>query len=328
MVKRIDFTGYPIGTVLPLLLQDKSTKKNIIWATDPPFGVDDDITDKSQITMEQLKRVPDAIQPRIMKVLETQQERTKKKGEVFTPAWICNLMNNHCDEEWFQRKEVFNIQNENTWTPKTEPVAFPSGKKWTGYIDSRRLEITCGEAPYLVSRYDTSTGDYIEPAYRIGILDRKLRVVNENTEDEQEWFQWVLRAFQSVYGYEYQGDNLLLARGNLLLTFTEYYQERWGKQPEEKQLRTVANVIAWNIWQMDGLKDTVPFGKPYEEHHQITLFELMGIANPNEVPAVPCKIYDWRRGNSLLYSSLKSSARTDDNLNTTNDKRKTHEKID
>lgn len=162
-------------------------------------------------------------------------------------------------------------------------------KKWKDYVDSRRLEITCGEAPYLVSRYDTSTGDYIEPVNRIGILDRKLRVVNENTENEEDWFKC----------------NLLLARGNLLLTFMEYYQDRWECQPTEKHLRTVVNVIVWNLWQMDGLKDTVPFGKPYEEHHQMTLFELIGVADPDDIPSVPCKVYDWRRGNSLLFSSMK-----------------------
>ena len=42
---------------------------------------------------------------------------------------------------------------------------------------------------------------------RIGILDRKLRVVNENTDTEEDWMNWCIRAFQSVYGYEFQGDN-------------------------------------------------------------------------------------------------------------------------
>lgn len=227
MTIMIDFVGNQMRTVLPLLLQDKSTKKHIIWATDPPNGVGEDVTDKSQITVDQLIKAPDAIQPRIQKELGTQQERTRKKGEVFTPAWICNLMNNHCDEEWFGRKNVFNVQdNGYTWKVIEEPIVFSCEEKWKDYIDSRRLEITCGEAPYLVSRYDTSTGDYIDPVNRIGILDRKLRVVNENTANEEDWFKWTLRAFQSVYGYEYQGDNLLLARGNLLLTFVEYCQDR------------------------------------------------------------------------------------------------------
>ena len=41
-----------------------------------------------------------------------------------------------------------------------------------------RMEITCGEAPYLVSRYDTTTGEPIPIGRRIGLLDRKLCVIN------------------------------------------------------------------------------------------------------------------------------------------------------
>ena len=74
-------------------------------------------------------------------------------------------------------------------------IEFPDGKCWQGYVDSRRLEITCGEAPYLVSRYDVSTGELIVPPLRrIGILDRKLRVVNENTDTYEEWLRWTIRA--------------------------------------------------------------------------------------------------------------------------------------
>ena len=35
--------------------------------------------------------------------------------------------------------------------------------------------------------------------------------MSENTDTEEEWFTWTKRAFQSVYGFEYQGDSLLLA---------------------------------------------------------------------------------------------------------------------
>lgn len=87
---------------------------------------------------------------------------------------------------------------------------------WTDYVLSTRLEISCGEAPYLVSRYDTITGQPINIIDRIGILDRKIRVINENTYTENDWMYWVLKAYQSIYGFELQGDNLLLARENLL----------------------------------------------------------------------------------------------------------------
>jgi type II restriction enzyme len=279
MDKLIDFQYYPVWIALKTLLYDKSTKKNIIWATDPPEIAGSQYTDRSHITIEQIKSAADVIQPRIRKIEQEQLERTKKKGEVFTPAWICNLMNNLCDEEWFGRKDVFNVQLEASWKTSIGKIEFPKKKSWKQYVDSRRLEITCGEAPYLVSRYDASTGEFIFPSNRIGILDRKLRIVNENVNDKEEWLKWVLRSFQSVYGYEYQGDNLLLARVNLLMTFVEYYTERWNVQPEDKDILKIANVIAWNLWQMDGLKDTVPFGKPYEEFRQMTLFELWGEEN-------------------------------------------------
>ena len=120
--------------------------------------------------------------------------------------------------------------------------------------------------------------------------------MNENTDNYADWLKWTTRAFESVYGYEYQGDNVLIARINLLLTFFEYYDERWDDYPGDQQARQIANIIAWNIWQMDGLKDTVPLGKPYEEYKQITLFDMLGMGNETEdqPEAVPCRIYNWR----------------------------------
>ena len=56
------------------------------------------------------------------------------------------------------------------------------------------MEISCGEAPYLVSRYDTVTGKWIEVGDRIGILDRKIRIINENADGEQEWMKWVIKS--------------------------------------------------------------------------------------------------------------------------------------
>ena len=68
----------------------------------------------------------------------------------------------------------------------------------------------------------------------------------------------------------------------------------------------MTHVIVWNIWQMDGLKDTVPLGKPYEEHHQMTIFEWMGTeVKKDEMEAVPCKIYNWRSKESILFKECK-----------------------
>ena len=310
MDKLIDIRSYPVAQTLDLLLQDKTTKKNIIWATDSCEELGEEFADKAQMNAEALLLRPNLIRPRIQKSLEAQAERTRKKAEVFTPAWLCNRMNNHCDDDLFGRSGVFNTENsDHTWTISEGKIEFPKKKKWQRYVDSRRLEITCGEAPYLVSRYDVSTGEPIVPTIRrVGMLDRKLRVVNENTESYDDWLKWTIRAFEACYGYEYQGDNVLIARINLLLTFTDYYEERWQKQPDDKLLRRMANKISWNIWQMDGLKDTVPLGKPHEENQQISFFDTpedMGGEKDDEPEALPCKIYDWRRDNSVLFNKLK-----------------------
>lgn len=309
MEKLIDIASYPAAFLLDVLLQDKSTKKNIIWATDTYEEEGTGFTDKVQMNASSLLQRTDFIRPRIQKSQEAQAERTRKKAEVFTPAWLCNQMNNNLDEDWFGRKNVFNIENEDhTWTIIKDRIEFPKQKKWQHYVDSRRLEITCGEAPYLVSRYDVSTGELIVPPIRrIGILDRKLRIVNENTETYEEWLKWSIRAFEASYGFEYQGDNVLMARINLLMTFMDYHEEHWERNPEDKVLQQLANKIAWNIWQMDGLKDTVPLGKPYEEYKQMTLFDMFDIENyqADEPEAIPCRIFNWRSNNSLKYMDAK-----------------------
>lgn len=306
MIDLIRLDSYPVQATLKILLQDKSTKKNIIWATDSYASFGESYTDKSQMTENQLINLNNKmIQPRIFKDMKQQVRRTRKSAEVFTPAWICNKMNNFCDEEWFGYKDVFNCQAEHEWIPTEEIIKFPekTNKNWQTYVDSRRLEITCGEAPYLVSRYDVSTGEPIAIHKRIGILDRKIRIINENTMDEKEWMEWIIRAFQSVYGYEYQGDNLLIARINLLMTFVDYLKDKWNRQPNKSELRKIANIISWNIWQMDGLKGTVPIGILREEYHQMSLFEPLEEIEENE-SEILCKVYDWRKGNSILYVEL------------------------
>lgn len=307
MSKLIDITSYPVRKVLPLLLKDKTTKQNIIWATDTYAEYGEGFQDRQQITEELLMEHPDIIKPRIAKPLEDQQARTRKKAEVFTPVWLCNQMNNYCDEEWFGRKDVFNVENDDhTWDVVQDKIEFTNKKIWKKYVDSRRLEITCGEAPFLVSRYDAATGNLIEPPKRrIGVLDRKLRVVGENAEDHYDWLKWAARAIEASYGYEYQGDNLLIARVNVLMTYVDFYRDRWGKAPDDWMIREIANKIAWNIWQMDGFTDTVPLGKPQDTYHQMDLFEMEGTRAGSEDTAPFCKIQNWRAEAPVIFHSLK-----------------------
>ncbi len=311
MEKLIQLKSSPVQATLDILLKDKTTKKNIIWATKSyeNFGIQ--YSDDKQITLEAIAGLnPVMIQPRIMKAMEQQQERTKNRAEVFTPSWLCNQMNNYCDEEWFGRKDIFNIQKEKSWEVITEKIKFSEKRTWKQYIDSRRLEITCGEAPFIVSRYDAATGEFIKIENRIGILDRKLRVINENTNNEKEWMDWVIRAYQSVYGYEFQGDNLLIGRINLLMTFVDYLGYKWNREPCVAELRKIANIISWNLWQMDGLTDTVPLGVPEEDTYQYSLFDFIdGIyevkEEKKETISPRCRIYDWRASHSIVFKSLK-----------------------
>ena len=311
MERLINFRAPEVQTALPVLLQDKSTKCNIIWATDPPEALQNVADDKSEITIPQLQQMGyEAILPRMMKQADTQQERTRKKGEVFSPAWVCNKMNNALDADWFgpdAPQSLFTEELPQSWQSIPEPVPFDKSHKWEKYVDSRRLEVTCGEAPFLASRYDAATGKMIPVDRRIGILDRKLRIVGENTSTEADWLKWAIRAMQSTYGYEYQGDNLLLARTNLLLTFIEYLQDRWRRSPTTKELKTVANIIAWNVWQMDGLHLSVPGGKPQSETEQLDLFSMFGTAE-EQPPTVSCKVKDWRANRTQDFETIQEGS--------------------
>lgn len=314
MQKLIDLKSHEVALVLNVLLKDRTTDQNIIFATEAYTG----FAFETMLVKELLVgRNALDIRPRVQKSLEEQAQRTRKKAEVFTPSWICNRMNNHCDAEWFGRENVFNHEQGTFWEVTTEKITFPEGKTWKDYVDSTRLEITCGEAPYLVSRYDTVTGELIPIKERIGMLDRKLRVINENVTTRKTWNQWVYRAFESVYGYEYQGDNLLIARLNLLETFCEYTRDRWDEEPTDAMLKRVANIISWNLWQMDGLHGVVPAkGLKVEPEWDIDvepqeLFAGWGVVEEpttKEEPVietVDCKIYDWREDQVITYKSLR-----------------------
>lgn len=310
MEQLIDFHAPEVQAVLDTLLKDRSTGKNIIWATDPPDELQtvmyEPVTDRSQITTQQLRLTHyEVVLPRMMKQTDTQQQRTRKKGEVFSPAWVCNKMNNALDADWFrglgagESAGQFTVELPQGWQTVETLVQFPVCKgrtpAWVQYVQSRRLEVTCGEAPFLASRYDAATGEMIPVARRIGILDRKLRVVSENAATEDEWRKYATHAVQSTYGYEYQGDNLLLARVNLLLTYAEHLQARWQRKPTKKELQPIANIISWNLWQMDGLHLSVPGGKPQPEAEQLDLFSMFGAAEL-QLPTVSCKVKNWRKG--------------------------------
>ncbi|WP_024859066.1 hypothetical protein [Ruminococcus albus] len=295
--------------LLKLLLYDNSTKRNIVWATTDYVEYGEYYAPECEITVEQITgQYSGLIKPRVTKAKHMQNSRTRDKAEVFTPSWICNAQNNLVDEQWFGRPDVFNTTSEKKWRATRTKIKFPAKPKktWQDYVRAKRLEITCGEAPYLVSRYDTVTGKPISDVHkRIGLLDRKLRVIDENTENEADWLDWVKKAYQSIYGFEYQGDNLLLARENLLFTFIDYMKNKWNRKPTIPELRQIAYIISWNVWQMDGLTYTAPYSEMehQEEYVQMTLFD-MGDDTEEEKDAVPCIIRDWTNKEYVKYKTL------------------------
>ena len=299
----IQLRKFPVKDMLKLLLTDKTTGKNITFATNSYADYGINFAEDSYITETEILGIAECeIQPRICKALEQQAIRTKNKAEVFTPSWICNRMNNFCDEEWFGEKNIFNSENGTKWTANPEKIRFVEKKTWQKYVDLRFLEITCGECPYLVSRYDTSTGDEIPISERIGILDRKLRVVGENTDNEEEWLKWVTRAYQSTYGYEYQGDSLLIARINLLMTFCDYMQYKWNRKPKISELNKIVNIISWNIFQMNGINGNLPiYG--LDNYEQMTIFSLTEEEPQKE--EIPCYIYNWRVKEKIKFNDTK-----------------------
>ena len=172
--------------ILEILLRDQTTQKNIFWATDNYEHFGDSYRFNSEILPELITgEKGNVIMPRVHKDKILQLSRSKEMAEVFTPSWICNAQNNLVDNSWFGKDGVFNKEillknGTKSWETTKEKIVFPKGKTWQDYVRDTRLEISCGEAPYLVSRYDTTTGEFIKIENRIGILDRKLRVVNEN----------------------------------------------------------------------------------------------------------------------------------------------------
>ena len=216
--------------VLATLLRDHTTGRNIFWATHDYEALGSEYDYHAQILPELITGEHGmVIRPRVLKSKENQTDRAKGMAEVFTPSWVCNAQNNLVDEAWFGRKDVFNVENgeNHTWKSTIKKIEFPEGKTWKDYVRATRMEMTCGEAPYLASRYDTTTGELIPLEQRIGLLDRKLRVVSENTETSGDWLNWAQIAYMNTYGYEWQGDNLLLAREALLWTFIENYQAKF-----------------------------------------------------------------------------------------------------
>lgn len=302
--------------VLETLLMDRTTGRNILWGTDDycRSEKDSEYAHDSEIQIDLITAEHEGmIKPRALKSHDAQKARSKEKAEVFTPAWICNAQNNLVDEAWFGYKNPFNAPN----TSKTNPhgytvaplkkqdseqkVRFPEGKNWQQYVLLNRMEVTCGEGPYLVNRYDSISSTVrlrTNLKLRVGLLDRKMRVICENASTEEEWLVFTKLAYKHIYGFEWQGDNLLLARENLLLSLFDYYQYHFGKgkMPPIEYVRDIAEIISWNLWQMDGITLQLIYS-PQRKYQKYEFFD-------DESNETFCKIMDWEANKAIHFASL------------------------
>lgn len=311
--------------VLDILLNDRTTNKNIFWATNNYKHLGEFYEYNSQITSELI--VGDygsIIMPRVHKDKILQLSRSKEMAEVFTPSWVCNAQNNLVDNSWFGFENAFNKEiiletGIKSWVTNKDKISFPTGKTWIDYVIDTRLEISCGEAPYIISRYDTTTGEFISVENRIGLLDRKIRVVNENVDLEDKWIDAIQKAYQSTYAFEWQGDSLLLAREAMLITFIENYTLKFGGEPSLESIQNIAYIISWNVWQMDGLKGIIPNSCSDEIIEKSDLFgnsekviaKCKGCSTQNIMlhNGIYCNIMDWEHienniGNKIRFVDL------------------------
>lgn len=265
--------------ILDILLIDRTRSnqrytKNIIWANDnfkylnpKLYGAEAEI--KSELITGEMSGL---IKPRSMKSKDQQKERTKIKAEVFTPTWVVKLQNDEVDKNYI---------NDDIDT----------------YISRTWLEITCGEAPYITSRYDMETGEYIELKDRVGFLDRKLQRINNEIDDKISWQKYVEKAYKASYGFEWSGDSLFLARENLLFTYIDYFLDKWDEEPVEESIKDIATIISYNLFQMDGLKYIIPLSEKIEIINEVQLdFFEDDNKEENKIKIIPgkrVKIMNW-----------------------------------
>ena len=266
--------------LLKILLKDRTTKKNIVWATHSYELLGKGFAPSDRITPSRVTGTyANLIQPRSEKSKYEQKDRTKIRAEVFTPTWLVEKQNGYVEAEL----EALDLED---------------------YIQVRWLEITCGEAPYMVTRYDTVTGEEIPLSERVGFVDRKLQRISREVSDEATFYELVKKAYRASYGYEYQGDSLLLARENLLATFEDYYLAKTGTQPTLEQKKEIATIISYNVFQMDGLKKTSPYSAKQEQAQQLSLFS--DDPEVQEAEESKTQIKDWKKNKMIGFECLSS----------------------
>lgn len=274
--------------LINILLKDRTTRKNIIWATDSYSRMGASFFPEANIRPESVTNgAGHLVKPRVTKMLEEQESRTRDKAEVFTPTWVVKKQNDLVDNEFVD----LSLED---------------------YVSKMWLEIACGEAPYMCSRYDTVTGKPIPISSRIGFVDRKMQRISQEEDNHDNWLELVKSAYKASYGYEYQGDSLILARENLLYTFIDYYEDKFNKMPELEHMKKIANIISYNVFQMDGLKYIIPLSEKVQVRETGTQLDLFGEFDTDldKIETIQegrkVKIKNWKNNKMIKFEELKN----------------------
>ena len=182
------------------------------------------------------------LRPGYMRNADELKTDSKKRAAIYTPAWLVREMLNY---------------------PELGDLCAQTC-----------LELACGEAPFIVQRYDMYTGGPIEIPDREGILDQKIKYVAVSS--YTEWYPQARRAFETTYGTDKHWPSLIIARMNVLSSFIEYCQY-YGYSPPEADIEEIADIICWNFWQMDFLHPQDEVIKDWRTGEIIKVKEFMNV---------------------------------------------------
>ena len=260
------------SSILNILLKDKTTNKNILNTNNNSFIP--------------YSSIPELV-PRSLRDKKVNKDRSKSKEEIFTPIKIMSQMNTMVLKDWFESTSK-NKDNNST-------------NIFEEYIDSTQMEITCGEGVFLCTRYNSETGEIIKLKNRVGLLDHKLHKLvdsffNRNTDkikSKDLFYSYLIRIAKSMYGYEYQGDSLMMARINNLMSYIEHYYCVFEEEMDGGIVEELTDIISWNIFQMDGLTQCIP-QKEVIKNKQKDYVAVNGIG---------VKIMNWKENKIELFGA-------------------------
>lgn len=116
-----------------------------------------------------------------------------------------------------------------------------------------------------------------------------------------------------------KGDNILIARENLLYSMADYYKDKFGRRPSLAVQQEFAEIISWNIFQMDGIKYTIPMSCRHKTKiilGELTLFgetpdlveknecEGCKFNRPNKHNGKYARVMDWSTGKQIRFVDL------------------------